>query len=62
MRFLDSRLVANQINGFFQDNEAHSVKYLEKVRKLINIFKFFTYPRFLDQGTKKQMPLVSWLR
>ncbi|GKC05720.1 reverse transcriptase domain-containing protein [Tanacetum coccineum] len=39
---VDSRLVANQVNGTYVAKEADMIRYLEKVKALIGSFKAFT--------------------
>ncbi|GKB56652.1 reverse transcriptase domain-containing protein [Tanacetum coccineum] len=47
---VDSRLVANQINGLYEAKEQSMAKYLEKTKTLINNFKIFSI---------EQVPLVT---
>nr|GEV46396.1 reverse transcriptase domain-containing protein [Tanacetum cinerariifolium] len=50
---VDSRLVANQVNGTYVAKEIHMVRYLEKVRALINNFKVFSIRQVPRSENKK---------
>ncbi|GKC58264.1 reverse transcriptase domain-containing protein, partial [Tanacetum coccineum] len=43
---IDSRLVANQVNGIYVEKEPGMVKYLEKVKNLASTFKEFSVKQF----------------
>ncbi|GJR85834.1 reverse transcriptase domain-containing protein [Tanacetum coccineum] len=49
---VDSRLVANQVNGTYVAKEANMIRYLEKVRTLTNGFKAFSI-RQVPRSEKK---------
>nr|GEV72554.1 reverse transcriptase domain-containing protein [Tanacetum cinerariifolium] len=50
---VDSRLVANQVNGTYVAKEADRICYLEKVKALIGSFKEFSIKQFPRSETKK---------
>ncbi|GJW80077.1 reverse transcriptase domain-containing protein [Tanacetum coccineum] len=50
---VDSRLVANQVNGTYIANEADMIQYLEKVRTLTNGFRMFSIKQVLKSENKK---------
>nr|GEW39906.1 reverse transcriptase domain-containing protein [Tanacetum cinerariifolium] len=50
---VDSRLVANQVNGTYVAKEADMICYLEKVRALISIFKAFSIRQVPKSENKK---------
>ncbi|GJX08836.1 reverse transcriptase domain-containing protein [Tanacetum coccineum] len=50
---VDSRLVANQVNGTYVAKKADMIRYLEKVRTLINSFKAFSITQVPRSGNKK---------
>ncbi|GJY20668.1 reverse transcriptase domain-containing protein, partial [Tanacetum coccineum] len=50
---VDSRLVANQVNGTYVAKEADMVRYLEKVKALTSGFKAFTIKQILIIENKK---------
>ncbi|GJW68381.1 reverse transcriptase domain-containing protein [Tanacetum coccineum] len=50
---VDSRLVANQVNGTYVAKEADMVRYLEKVKALTGGFKAFTIKQIPRSENKK---------
>ncbi|GJX10848.1 reverse transcriptase domain-containing protein [Tanacetum coccineum] len=50
---VDSRLVANQVNGTYVAKEADMIHYLEKVRTLTSVFKAFSIKQVLRSENKK---------
>ncbi|GKB79234.1 reverse transcriptase domain-containing protein [Tanacetum coccineum] len=50
---VDSRLVANQVNGTYIAKEADMIQYLEKVRTLANGFRMFSIKQVLRSENKK---------
>ncbi|GJQ96084.1 reverse transcriptase domain-containing protein [Tanacetum coccineum] len=50
---LDSRLVANQVNGTYIAKEADMIRYLEKVRTLTNGFRMFSIKQVPRSENKK---------
>ncbi|GKA42235.1 reverse transcriptase domain-containing protein [Tanacetum coccineum] len=50
---VDSRLVANQVNGTYIEKEADMIQYLEKVRTLTNGFRMFSIKQVLRSKNKK---------
>ncbi|GJV27891.1 reverse transcriptase domain-containing protein [Tanacetum coccineum] len=50
---VDSRLVANQVNGTYIAKEADMVRYLEKVKTLTNGFRMFTIKHVPRSENKK---------
>ncbi|GJX60299.1 reverse transcriptase domain-containing protein [Tanacetum coccineum] len=50
---VDSRLVANQVNGIYVEKEADMVEYLEKVRILTSSFKAFSIRQVPRSENKK---------
>ncbi|GJY65513.1 reverse transcriptase domain-containing protein [Tanacetum coccineum] len=50
---VDSRLVANQVNGTYIAKEADMIRYLEKVRTLTNSFKAFSIRQVPRSENKK---------
>ncbi|GJR09257.1 reverse transcriptase domain-containing protein [Tanacetum coccineum] len=50
---VDSRLVANQVNGTYIANEADRIRYLEKVRTLTNGFRMFSIKQVPRSENKK---------
>ncbi|GKB26189.1 reverse transcriptase domain-containing protein [Tanacetum coccineum] len=50
---VDSRLVANQVNGTYVAKEADMIRYLEKVRTLTNSFKAFSIRQVPRSENKK---------
>ncbi|GJV31660.1 reverse transcriptase domain-containing protein [Tanacetum coccineum] len=50
---VDSRLVANQVNGTYVAKENDMVRYLEKVKTFINIFKAFSIKQVPRSENKK---------
>ncbi|GKB85820.1 reverse transcriptase domain-containing protein, partial [Tanacetum coccineum] len=50
---VDSRLVANQVNGTYVAKEADMIRYLEKVRTLTNSFKAFSIKQVPRSENKK---------
>ncbi|GJX66850.1 reverse transcriptase domain-containing protein [Tanacetum coccineum] len=50
---VDSRLVANQVNGTYVAKEADMISYLEKVRTLTSSFKAFSIRQILRSENKK---------
>ncbi|GJV85266.1 reverse transcriptase domain-containing protein [Tanacetum coccineum] len=50
---VDSRLVANQVNGTYVAKEVDMIRYLEKVRTLANSFKAFSIRQVPRSGNKK---------
>ncbi|GJS62346.1 reverse transcriptase domain-containing protein [Tanacetum coccineum] len=50
---VDSRLVANQLNGTYVAKEADMIRYLEKVKTLIDSFKAFSIKQVLRSENKK---------
>ncbi|GJY26268.1 reverse transcriptase domain-containing protein [Tanacetum coccineum] len=50
---VDSRLVANQVNGTYVAKEADMIKYLEKVRTLTNSFRMFSIKQVPRSKNKK---------
>ncbi|GJX39080.1 reverse transcriptase domain-containing protein [Tanacetum coccineum] len=50
---VDSRLVANQVNGTYVAKEADMVRYLEKVKALTDGFKAFTITQIPRSKNKK---------
>ncbi|GKF03836.1 reverse transcriptase domain-containing protein, partial [Tanacetum coccineum] len=50
---VDSRLVANQVNGTYVAKEADMIQYLEKVRTLTSSFKAFSIRQILRSESKK---------
>ncbi|GKB57603.1 reverse transcriptase domain-containing protein [Tanacetum coccineum] len=50
---VDSRLVANQVNGTYVSKEADMIRYLEKVRTLTNNFKAFSIRQVPRSENKK---------
>ncbi|GKF81674.1 reverse transcriptase domain-containing protein, partial [Tanacetum coccineum] len=55
---VDSRLVANQVNGTYVTKEADMVRYLEKVRTLSNSFKEFSI-RQVPRSENKKADVLS---
>ncbi|GKE05213.1 reverse transcriptase domain-containing protein [Tanacetum coccineum] len=50
---VDSRLVANQVNGMYVAKEADMIRYLEKVRTLTSSFKAFSIRQIPRSKNKK---------
>ncbi|GJZ25067.1 reverse transcriptase domain-containing protein [Tanacetum coccineum] len=50
---VDSRLVANQVNGTYIAKEADMIRYLEKVKTLTNGFRMFTIKQVPRSENKK---------
>ncbi|GJY99192.1 reverse transcriptase domain-containing protein [Tanacetum coccineum] len=50
---VDSRLVANQVNGTYVAKEADMIRYLEKVRTLTNGFRMFSIKQVPRSENKK---------
>ncbi|GKC78097.1 reverse transcriptase domain-containing protein, partial [Tanacetum coccineum] len=50
---VDSRLVANQINGSYEAKEQSMTQYLEKAKTLINNFKMFSIEQVPRSENKK---------
>ncbi|GJU50400.1 reverse transcriptase domain-containing protein [Tanacetum coccineum] len=50
---VDSRLVANQVNGTYVAKEANMIRYLEKVKILTSSFKTFSIRQVPRSGNKK---------
>ncbi|GKA61198.1 reverse transcriptase domain-containing protein [Tanacetum coccineum] len=50
---IDSRLVANQVNGTYVTKEANMIRYLEKVRTLTSSFKVFSIRQVPRSENKK---------
>nr|GEU64152.1 reverse transcriptase domain-containing protein [Tanacetum cinerariifolium] len=50
---MDSRLVANQVNGTYIAKEADMIKYIEKVRTLTNSFRMFSIKQVPRSENKK---------
>ncbi|GJW60501.1 reverse transcriptase domain-containing protein [Tanacetum coccineum] len=50
---VDSRLVANQVNGTYVSKEADMIQYLEKVRTRTGSFKAFSIRQVPKSGNKK---------
>ncbi|GJT06029.1 reverse transcriptase domain-containing protein [Tanacetum coccineum] len=50
---VDSRLVANQINGLYEAKEQSMTQYLEKAKTLINNFKMFSIEQMSRSKNKK---------
>ncbi|GJX37177.1 reverse transcriptase domain-containing protein [Tanacetum coccineum] len=50
---IDSRLVANQVNGMYVAKEADMIRYLEKVKALTGGFKAFTIKQIPRSENKK---------
>ncbi|GKA59708.1 reverse transcriptase domain-containing protein, partial [Tanacetum coccineum] len=50
---VDSRLVANQVNGTYIEKEADMIQYLEKVRTLTNGFRMLSIKQVLKSKNKK---------
>nr|GFD19985.1 reverse transcriptase domain-containing protein [Tanacetum cinerariifolium] len=50
---VDSRLVANQVNGIYVAKEPGMIKYLEKVKNLTSTFKEFSIKQVPRGRTKK---------
>ncbi|GJW10463.1 reverse transcriptase domain-containing protein [Tanacetum coccineum] len=50
---MDSRLVANQVNGTYVAKEADMIRYLEKVKALTGSFKAFTIKQIPRSENKK---------
>ncbi|GJZ02190.1 reverse transcriptase domain-containing protein [Tanacetum coccineum] len=50
---VDSRLVANQVNGIYVAKEADMIRYLEKVKTLTNSFKAFSIKQVPRSENKK---------
>nr|GEW04988.1 reverse transcriptase domain-containing protein [Tanacetum cinerariifolium] len=50
---VDSRLVANQVNGTYVAKEVDMIRYLEKVRKLTSSFKAFSIRQVRRSENKK---------
>nr|GEW25549.1 reverse transcriptase domain-containing protein [Tanacetum cinerariifolium] len=50
---VDSRLVANQVNGTYVEKEADMIRYLEKVRTLTSSFKTFSIRQVPRSENKK---------
>ncbi|GJX61632.1 reverse transcriptase domain-containing protein [Tanacetum coccineum] len=50
---VDSKLVANQVNGTYIAKEADMIKYLEKVRALTSTFRAFSIKQVLRSKNKK---------
>ncbi|GJY80656.1 reverse transcriptase domain-containing protein, partial [Tanacetum coccineum] len=55
---VDSRLVANQVNGTYVAKEADMIRYLEKVRTLTNSFKAFSI-RQVPRSENKKVDALS---
>ncbi|GKB93980.1 reverse transcriptase domain-containing protein [Tanacetum coccineum] len=61
---VDSRLVANQVNGTYIAKEADMIRYLEKVRTLTKGFKMFSIkqvPRIEEEGNAWMTPIYEYL-
>ncbi|GJT11164.1 reverse transcriptase domain-containing protein [Tanacetum coccineum] len=65
---VDSRLVANQVNGTYIAKEADMIQYLEKVKTLTNGFRMFSIkqvPRMLavveEEGNTWMTPIQEYL-
>ncbi|GJU11053.1 reverse transcriptase domain-containing protein [Tanacetum coccineum] len=56
---VDSRLVANQVNGAYVAKEADMIRYLEKVRTLTNSFKTFSIRQVPRSENKKADALIK---
>ncbi|GKB49806.1 reverse transcriptase domain-containing protein, partial [Tanacetum coccineum] len=54
---VDSRLVANQVNGTYIAKEAYMIRYLEKVRTLTNGFRMFSIKQVPRSENKKAYAL-----
>ncbi|GJS11572.1 reverse transcriptase domain-containing protein [Tanacetum coccineum] len=50
---VDSKLVANQVNGTYIAKETDMIKYLEKVKALTNTFRVFSIKQVLRSKNKK---------
>nr|GEU50264.1 reverse transcriptase domain-containing protein [Tanacetum cinerariifolium] len=57
---VDSRLVANQVNGTYVAKEPGMIKYSEKVKNLASTFKEFSIKQVPRGRTKKQMHYARW--
>ncbi|GKA93271.1 reverse transcriptase domain-containing protein [Tanacetum coccineum] len=55
---VDSRLVANQVNGIYVVKEPGMIKYLEKVKNLANAFKEFSIKQ-IPRGENKKADALS---
>ncbi|GJT84527.1 reverse transcriptase domain-containing protein [Tanacetum coccineum] len=55
---VDSRLVANQVNGIYIAKEPGMIKYLEKVKALISTFKEFSIKQ-VPRGENKKADALS---
>ncbi|GJZ18622.1 reverse transcriptase domain-containing protein [Tanacetum coccineum] len=61
---VDSRLVANQVNGMYFAKEADMIRYLEKVRALTSSFKAFAIkqvPRSGNTGSSGRRRYIEYL-
>ncbi|GJZ16912.1 reverse transcriptase domain-containing protein [Tanacetum coccineum] len=63
---VDSRLVANHMNGTYVSKEADMIRYLEKVRALTSSFKAFSIrqiPRMVkEEGDTWMTPIFEYLK
>ncbi|GKB28190.1 reverse transcriptase domain-containing protein [Tanacetum coccineum] len=55
---VDSRLVANQVNGIYIEKEPGMIKYLEKVKNLASTFKEFSIKQ-VPRGENKKADALS---
>ncbi|GJU39908.1 reverse transcriptase domain-containing protein [Tanacetum coccineum] len=55
---VDSKLVANQVNGTYIEKEADMIKYLEKVRTLTSTFRAFSIKQ-VPRSKKKKADTIS---
>ncbi|GJS48764.1 reverse transcriptase domain-containing protein [Tanacetum coccineum] len=55
---VDSRLVANQVNGIYIEKEPGMIKYLEKVKNLASAFKEFSIKQ-VPRGENKKTDALS---
>jgi ribonuclease HI len=54
--YINSRLVANQVNGSYVAKETEMVQYLEKATELISTFKMFSIQKYRESKTRKLIP------
>nr|GEV63683.1 reverse transcriptase domain-containing protein [Tanacetum cinerariifolium] len=55
---VDSKLVANQVNGIYIAKESSMIRYLEKVKNLANTFKGFSIKQ-IPRGENKKANVLS---
>nr|GEV88826.1 reverse transcriptase domain-containing protein [Tanacetum cinerariifolium] len=55
---VDSKLVANQVNGIYISKESSMIKYLEKVKNLASTFKGF-FRKQIPRGENKKVDSLS---